>query len=283
MSISKPFTFTAGTKAIASEVNENFDVAYNKINENETRLDTLTASTEQLLGEKANKNGSVGEIFNVSNPNEGSGGEYNAVNVQTLNKLIMPFIGTISGLVLSINPTNRIGVDKGSCYDSTLKNLMVLTTSTEIAVTGNDTNERKLYLVADSDGTNINLSFTPGSGLYRQIGSAWTNASGNLIRVSSLSGTSTDSIIGNVAPDYANTQALSIPKKAGGVNGELELGKSGWLAKGNAVPYITLKPSNVEDSFSLYDIVGFVCAGDKLINSKAEVNNDYHLIPCKGV
>ena len=57
MSITKPFTFVAGTKARANEVNQNFDVLYSQVNSNISAINTNANDIDTLDSNKANING----------------------------------------------------------------------------------------------------------------------------------------------------------------------------------------------------------------------------------
>lgn len=57
MTLIKPHTFVAGTKAKASEVNDNFDELYTQVNTNMTNIISLTDSVDTLEESKADVNG----------------------------------------------------------------------------------------------------------------------------------------------------------------------------------------------------------------------------------
>lgn len=62
------YTFQAGTKAQAAQVNKNFQDCINAINLNTSSIETLDAQVDSLGLTTANKNGSSSERFSVANP-----------------------------------------------------------------------------------------------------------------------------------------------------------------------------------------------------------------------
>lgn len=66
MSIVKPFTFVAGTKAKAGEVNDNFDVLYTQVNANISDLAQINIDIDNIGLNKANVNGSSTQRFSVA-------------------------------------------------------------------------------------------------------------------------------------------------------------------------------------------------------------------------
>lgn len=68
MGIVKPYTFVAGSKARANEVNENFDLLYQQVNSNISNITQNETDIAQLGSSKANINGSSTQRFAVGNP-----------------------------------------------------------------------------------------------------------------------------------------------------------------------------------------------------------------------
>lgn len=68
MGIVKPYTFVAGNKARANEVNENFDLLYQQVNSNISNITHNENDIAQLGSSKANINGSSTQRFAVANP-----------------------------------------------------------------------------------------------------------------------------------------------------------------------------------------------------------------------
>lgn len=68
MTITKPFTFAAGTKARANEVNTNFDVLYAQVNTNISDIASLSNEISGFDLTKADVNGSALNTFAVKDP-----------------------------------------------------------------------------------------------------------------------------------------------------------------------------------------------------------------------
>ena len=80
MAITKPFTFVAGTKARANEVNQNFDVLYSEVNSIDSTLTSIDVDIQSLQDDKASINGNASQRFQVA-PGVNS---YDAVNMSQL-------------------------------------------------------------------------------------------------------------------------------------------------------------------------------------------------------
>ena len=96
MSIVKPFTFVAGTKARANEVNEDFDVLYSQVNSNISNIAQNEVDIDNLDLNKANINGDSTKIFNVADATINT----HAINKQTMMKYITNTLNYISGLTI---------------------------------------------------------------------------------------------------------------------------------------------------------------------------------------
>ena len=86
MGIVKPYTFVAGSKARANEVNENFDLLYQQVNSNISNITQNETDIAQLGSSKANINGSSTQRFAVGNPVSNS----DAVNKGYMLKSSLP-------------------------------------------------------------------------------------------------------------------------------------------------------------------------------------------------
>ena len=122
MAILKPYTFTAGTKARASEVNANFDALYTEVNSLESRIIDYESQIQYLQNTKADINGSYLNRFAVANPIT----NYDAVNKQYLQNATANSITYINGLGITKVGDATISVDAGSCYDSSNTQLLIL-------------------------------------------------------------------------------------------------------------------------------------------------------------
>lgn len=189
MAILKPYTFVAGTKAKASEVNADFDTLYTEVNSLDTSITQIEADVETLDTTKANINGSTSNRFSVANPVN----SYDAVNKQYLFNSIGNSLPYINGLGLAIDNTDTIHVDAGSCYDSELTTLMVLSTSVSKQNTEQSANTTYyVYLIAtDGSTTDVLISTSSGSPAlptgytkYRRIGYYKTNSDNKITVIS---------------------------------------------------------------------------------------------------
>ena len=91
MSIVKPFIFTAGTKARANEVNDNFDVLYSQVNSNITAIENNAEDIDELTLNKANINGNSTQRFAVADP---------VTNTDAINKGYLLTSGLPTGFIL---------------------------------------------------------------------------------------------------------------------------------------------------------------------------------------
>lgn len=195
MAILKPYTFVAGTKAKASEVNADFDALYSEVNSMGSSLEQVEADVETLGTTKANINGNSGNRFAVANPVN----SYDAVNKQYLFNSIANSLPYINGLGIAIDSDDTIHVDAGSAYDSTYTTIMVLDTSISKQ---NDTQSASttyyVYLIAKANGADTDILISTSSAspalptdytLYRRIGSYTTNANNAIASISNESDT----------------------------------------------------------------------------------------------
>ena len=117
MAITKPFTFVAGTKARANEVNKNFDVLYSEVNAIDANITSINVDIQSLCEDKANVNGSANQRFQVGNAIN----SYDAVNLSQLNNTIPR--GSIMMLVNSNVPDGYLECDGSTVSRTTYKDL----------------------------------------------------------------------------------------------------------------------------------------------------------------
>ena len=225
MAILKPYTFTAGTKARASEVNANFDALYTEVNSLESRIIDYESQIQYLQNTKADINGSYLNRFAVANPIT----NYDAVNKQYLQNATANSITYINGLGITKVGNATISVNAGSCYDSTNTQLLVLEGSLEkqnqtqaassvyyVYLIGKSTGNEDILISALSIDPNLPEEYL----YYRRIGS-YTTDSDNVItqvnneQISQYSGASVlfdsnvDSITSLLMPDYNKLFSIS--------------------------------------------------------------------------
>lgn len=217
MSITKPFTFVAGTKARANEVNQNFDVLYSQVNSNISAINTNANDIDTLDSNKANINGSSSQRFACADPTSPS----DAVNKQSLTKAIGNSINYIDGYVISKDsgsPNDTILVTPGSCYDSTKSVVLGLANST---TKQNDSQGASttyyIYIIGNATGSTTDILISPNSTtpslpsgytLYRQIGYYTTNSSSKISAIYSSSNSQVFNL-NKLMPDYSTKTSVA--------------------------------------------------------------------------
>lgn len=224
MAVIKPYTFVAGTKAKANEVNENFDVLFTEINALGSTVVDYQAQIEQLASEKANINGNYANRFSVANPTT----NYDAVNKQTLFNAIGNSLPYIYGLGVTRAGNNTINVNAGSCYDTTETQLLVLennlakqnatqaaNTSYYVYIIGKTTGNEDILISSLSVSPNLPDGYT----YYRRLGSYTTDSSNKIIQVyneqinqytrSNFINQNIAEITNKVAPNYTAGYSIS--------------------------------------------------------------------------
>ena len=254
MAITKPYTFQSGTKARASEVNQDFDILYSEVNRIGTEVLNLDLDIQNVADNKADINGNPTQVFKMANPMD----SYDGVNKDFLENAISNTKDYIGGFIITKDTNDTIIVSAGSCYDSTY--------STVIISTGNITKQNTaqlangtyyVYIISDNSGRQVDAliateSVTPprptGYSLFRQIGYYTTN-SDNVINNIVYYGEeanrdkSNSGILNVVAPDWANKVSKT-------VNTEYVAESNGWIvAEGSASggnPTMRVYINNVE-------------------------------------
>jgi hypothetical protein len=213
MAITKPYTFQAGTKARASEVNQDFDILYSEVNRIGTEILNIDIDIQNVAEGKADINGDAGQVFKMADAVD----SYDGVNKNFLENSIANIKDYISGYVITKNTNNSIRVSSGSCYDSAY--------TVVINSTGNITKEntiqgagtRYIHAISDSSGRQVDIlissqSISPalpsGYTKYRLIGSFVTDSSNNIISISYFGNASNvdkniNVVTGIVTPDYS--------------------------------------------------------------------------------
>jgi hypothetical protein len=215
MAILKPYTFTAGTKARASEVNANFDALYTEVNSLESRIIDYESQIQDLQNTKADINGSYLNRFAVANPVT----NYDAVNKQHLQNATANSITYINGLGITKVGDATISVDAGSCYDSTDTQLLVLENSLEKQNTTQAASSiYYVYILSTTGGEDILIFPEPSLpseySYHRRIGSYTTDSDNKILQInveqlSQYSSSSTffaqtsKDITNLVTPDYS--------------------------------------------------------------------------------
>lgn len=250
--ISKPFTFVANTYAKASEVNADFDALYTGANACINQVNTNITSINTLDSNKANKNGSSQEVFKVKNPEN----DLDAVNRQSMMKAMGNSIDYISGFIITkdqTSPNDTIVVSPGSCYDDTRK--ILLSTTTSITKQNENQGASTTYYVyatsVNSTGipTDITISqssVSPGTTLFRKIGSFTTDSNGNI-----------DNITSSSLEGILNTGARVVTKSYNSGYSWYRVYSDGWCEQGGRVAqssdnmYINLVKSYINTNYTI--------------------------------
>lgn len=219
MSITKPYTFSAGTKARANEVNDDFDVLYSQVNANISRIDSVEFDITELEGNKADVNGNASQRFQVADAIN----DNDAINKRTLENLTYNVRDYISGLLITKDNNDTIIVSAGSCFSSDYETMMVLAsdTSKQNSSQGASTTYY-VHLVSNSSGTSSDILISQtkispplpgGYTKYRNIGSYATDGGGNIDEIENL--TNGDplfmgDVFYNMSPDFSKTAGYPI-------------------------------------------------------------------------
>lgn len=176
MAITKPYTFQAGTKARASEVNQDFDILYSEVNRIGTEILNIDIDIQNVDEGKADINGNAGQVFKMADAVD----SYDGVNKNFLENAIANVKDYISGYIITKDTDTSIIVSSGSCYDSTFT---VVINSTSNITKENTTQSANtiyyIYAISDSSGYNVDILISQsginpplpsGYTLFRQIG-----------------------------------------------------------------------------------------------------------------
>lgn len=222
MSITKPYTFSAGTKARANEVNANFDTLYSQVNTNISDIAQINRDIDLIELTKADINGNSTQRFAIANPVNPTDG----VNKQTLTKSLTNVLDFINGLTIekdTNSPSDTILVNPGSCYDSTKQVVLELSgitskknegqgasTTYYVHIIGNDTGTSIDILISNSQ---LSPTLPTGYTKFRNIGSVITDSSNNIHKINNYSNSllTNSSYVANFCmPDYTAGVSLSV-------------------------------------------------------------------------
>lgn len=181
-----PYTFIAGTKAKANEVNGNFTSIKQFVDQLESNLATAELDINNLETNKADINGSQNEVFQVADAENNK----DAVNLETLNERIANSKGVINGFDLVLSGVNQIVLTSGVCYDSTMEEIITSTLNLTINTSTVGANQTQyIYVVYNKDTkevqgiVNANAttpSMPVGFAYFRRIGIITTNVNGHI-------------------------------------------------------------------------------------------------------
>lgn len=178
--------FTAGTKAKANEVNENFTQLLNKDNELIDAIDAINTSISDVV----HKGTSASDVLQVADALS----SLDAVNLQTLNTLIEPLKGIMNGYKLVLNTVaNTITIGPGACYDNYGNRIIKSTQTLSLIGTGRMANVTlnlfilKDYINNNNPTTQVTNNDYPtletSTTIFRRIGQLITNEEGVVTQV----------------------------------------------------------------------------------------------------
>ena len=181
-----PYTFIAGQKAKANEVNANFLGVKQFVDILEQQGATNELDIATLESNKANINGNSGYRFQVADAIN----SMDAVNLNTLDNLTANSKYYIGGFDLSKQSNTSIRATAGSCYDSTLEEMITSTGTLTLNTSSAGNNvTRYIFVVWNEDTLTAQLAMSTSSSTpsmpagythYRRLGQFTTDSSGNV-------------------------------------------------------------------------------------------------------
>ena len=229
-----PFTFFAGTKAKANEVNGNFTSIKQFVDILEENTATNELNISMLENNKADINGNNMQRFQVADAIASK----DAINKDTMLKYTENSQDIIRGFKLSKFNNNTITATAGTCYDSTFQFII----KSDLALTLSDSNLNAnatyyVYVCGDRDGlVTPTLAFstdatTPtvplGYEYFRRLGRFTTDGSKNIDEL------------------FSDTEDTLIQRQSLAKTGYVKLGNGlmiqwGWYSKGQYVTPVTI-------------------------------------------
>ena len=189
MALIIPYTFVAGTKAKAAEVNADFQAVATEVNAQGNSLTTAQANITNLQNNKADINGNSSNRFSVATPIN----SYDAVNKLYLTDLTKYLL---VGLQLRKDDDDYIGCTKGATYDKTYSKILKFDADVNKQNTNQSANSTYyVYIEGSADGTSTDLlislssdnpALDSGFTLYQYLGYYTTDDDGNIETVYSV-------------------------------------------------------------------------------------------------
>lgn len=186
MALIIPYTFVAGTKAKAAEVNADFQAVATEVNAQGNSLTTAQANITNLQNNKADINGNSSNRFSVATPIN----SYDAVNKLYLTDLTKYLL---VGLQLRKDDDDYIGCTKGATYDKTYSKILKFDADVSKQNTNQTANATYyVYIEGSADGTSTDLlislssdnpALDSGFTLYQYLGYYTTDDDGNISNV----------------------------------------------------------------------------------------------------
>lgn len=160
MPINIPYTFVAGTKAKANEVNENFQTVEEFVDALETDVTSMVDTVEALETGKADLNGAADERFAMAD----AVGNYDGVNLRTFKDLTANTKDAVTGFVVSKQSNTSIMATAGACYDTSYTKMIKSDTSLTKQVTSLSADATYyIYVIMDAATEEVSLSISTSS------------------------------------------------------------------------------------------------------------------------
>ena len=181
-----PYTFIAGTKAKANEVNGNFTSIKQFVDQLESNLATAELDINNLETNKADINGSQNEVFQVANAENNK----DAVNLETLKAQTVNSLDTIRGFIPFMSNAITISCTAGNCWNSTYEQM--ISSSTVLSLQDTTLAASAIYYIYvcyDKETSGCMLAFSTNSNIptlpagydyFRRVGSFTTNSIGQI-------------------------------------------------------------------------------------------------------
>ena len=203
MALIIPYTFVAGTKAKAAEVNADFQAVATEVNSQGNIITSVQATVTNLQNNKAEVNGNSSNRFSVATPVN----SYDAVNKIYLTDLTKYLL---VGLQLKKDDDDYIGCSKGATFDTTYSKILQFQydVSKQNANQGPNTTYY-VYIEGSADGSTTDLlislsssnpALDSGFSLYQYLGYYTTDSDGNIEVVHSAAPSSGTNALSNVIP-----------------------------------------------------------------------------------
>lgn len=246
MPVEIPYTFIAGTKAKAKEVNDNFNALAIFVDQLELSNAELEVLVNQISATKADLNGDAGNRFQVAD----AIGNYDAINKHTFTNLTQNTKDTVSGFVISKQGNTSVNCTPGACWDSTYTAMISSSTSLVKDQSNLSANATYyVYVTSDKETGNCELVISlsnaepelpTGYEYFRRLGYIKTDDNGYIDLVVSEN-------------DFANSGDLSELKATtpGFPSGNVLTNSTSWTATENAWVFATWKGSNCNSTLAI--------------------------------
>ena len=186
MPIEIPYTFVAGTKAKASEVNANFEAIASFVDALENNSAEIESMIETLQTSKADVNGSTSNLFRMKD----AVSDYDGVNLRTLKRLTANSKGAVYGLRVTKQSNISVNATAGACWDSTYTDVIESPTSLVAEQSNLSANATYyVYITSDKESgecqlvislSNATPTLPTGYEYYRRLAKMTTNGSGHI-------------------------------------------------------------------------------------------------------